>query len=59
MKFIAYTFGYEKDMNISLQSDYLKKLKQWGFKTNPLNKVIKGIDNLILNYNEIEKKEMN
>ena len=56
LKFIAYTFGFEKDMNISLQSDYLKKLKQWGFKTNPFNKVIKGIDNLILNYNEIEKK---
>ena len=54
--FIAYTFGFEKDMNISLQSDYLKKLKQWGFKTNPFNKVIKGIDNLLSNYNEIEKK---
>ena len=58
LKFIAYTFGFEKDMNISLQSDYLKKLKQWGFKTNPFNKVIKGIDNLLSNYNEIEKKEM-
>ena len=56
LKFIAYTFGFEKDMHISLQSDYLKKLKQWGFKTNPFNKVIKGIDNLISNYNEIEKK---
>ena len=28
----------------------------WGFKTNPLNKLISGIKNLIQNYNEIEKK---
>ncbi len=56
LKFIAYTFGYEKGLNINSQSDYLKKLKQWGFKTNPLNKVITGINDLMLNYNEIEKK---
>jgi len=56
LRFIAYTFGYEKGMNINLQSDYLKKLKKWGFKINPLNKVITGIDDLISNYNEIEKK---
>ena len=35
---------------------YLIKLKEWGFKTNPLNKVITGIKNLISNYNELEKK---
>ncbi len=56
LKFIAYTFGYQKGMNIALQSDYLKKLKQWGFKINPLNKVISSIDELMLNYLEIEKK---
>ncbi|MFL2852047.1 MAG: NAD-dependent DNA ligase LigA [Candidatus Pelagibacter sp.] len=56
LKFIAYTFGYEEGMNIASQSDYLKRLKKWGFKVNPLNKTIKGIENLILNYNEIEKK---
>ena len=26
-----------------------------GFKTNPLNKLISGVKNLIKNYNEIEK----
>ncbi len=56
LKFIAYTFGYQKGMNIALQSDYLKKLKQWGFKINPLNKVMSSIDELMLNYLEIEKK---
>ncbi|MDC1154635.1 NAD-dependent DNA ligase LigA [Candidatus Pelagibacter sp.] len=56
LKFIAYTFGYEKDMNIKYQSEYLKKLKEWGFKVNPLNKLIKGVKNLIANYQEIEKR---
>ena len=56
LKFIAYTFGYEKGLNIKLQSDFLIKLKEWGFKVNPLNKVISGTKNLFHNYNEIEKK---
>ncbi len=56
LKFIAYTFGYEKGLNIENQSEYLKKLSEWGFKTNPYNKLIIGIKNLINNYEELEKK---
>ena len=32
------------------------KLKEWGFKTNPLNKLAKNVEELIMNYHEIEKK---
>ena len=56
LRFIAYTFGYEKNMKIKSQSEYLKNLDKWGFKTNPLNKKIIGINNLIKNYESIEKK---
>jgi len=56
LNFIAYTFGFESGLKVRNQSDYLKKLKQWGFKINPLNKLISGVKNLIDNYNEIEKK---
>ena len=56
LKFIAYTFGYEKNMNVTSQTKFLKKLNEWGFKINPLNKTVIGIKNLIKNYNEIEKK---
>ena len=56
LKFIAYTFGFEKGLKVNNQFDYLKKLSEWGFKTNPLNKLISGVKNLIQNYNEIEKK---
>ena len=56
LKFIAYTFGHEKGLLIYNQIDFLKKLGDWGFKTNPFNKKITGIKNLIKNYNELEKK---
>ena len=56
LKFIAYTFGYVKGMKISYQSDFLKKLSEWGFKTNPFNKLIEGVNNLMINYDKIEKK---
>ena len=56
LKFIAYTFGYENGLELSSQIEFLKKLKEWGFKVNPLNKTIKGVNNLMSNYNYIEKK---
>jgi DNA ligase (NAD+) len=56
LRFIAYTFGHEKGLNIENQFEYLKKLDEWGFKTNPFNKLISGVENLLINYNEIEKK---
>ncbi len=55
LKFIAYTFGYEKGLKEKNQIDFLKNLGDWGFKINPLNKLITGIDNLLINYSKIEK----
>ena len=43
-------------MKVKNQIDFLKKLDDWGFKTNPLNKIIHGTKNLMKNYNQIEKK---
>ncbi len=59
LKFIAYTFGFEKGLKIDNQFDFLKKLREWGFKTNPLNKLITGVKNLIINYEEVEKQRLN
>ncbi len=55
LNFIAYTYGYEKGLNVNNQTDYLKKLNQWGFKINQLNKLISGVKNLLKNYSEVEK----
>ncbi len=61
LKFIAYTFGIAKEMNIKSQSAFLNNLKNWGFKVNEYNKNVKGIKNLIKNHQYLEKKrkEMN
>ena len=56
LKFIAYTFGFADKLNIDNQFEFLNKLKEWGFKTNPQNKLISGVRNLMQYYREIEKK---
>ena len=56
LKFIAYTHGYAKNMKIRTQSEFLKNLTLWGFRTNILNKTIKGIKNLIINHKKLEEK---
>ena len=56
LKFIAYTHGFIKNMEIDNQTDFLKNLKIWGFKTNPFNKKITNIKNLILNHKSLEEK---
>ena len=56
LKFIAYTFGFNSNLKENKQSDFIKNLDKWGFKTSELNKTIKGINNLIKYHSEIEKK---
>ena len=56
LKFIAYTYGYVEEMNISSQSEFLKNLNTWGFKINPFNRKISGIKNLIQNHKNLEEK---
>ena len=45
----AYGFGAIEPMTFSNQSEFLEKIKKWGFIVNPLVKNVKGI-------NEIEKQ---
>ena len=56
LKFIAYTFGFNSNLKENKQSDFIKNLDNWGFKTSELNKTIKGINNLIKYHSDIEKK---
>ncbi len=55
LRFIAYTYGYVNQMSETSQGEFLKSLSEWGFKTNPLNKIIKGVKSLMKNYNDVEK----
>ena len=56
LNFIAYTFGYIEDNPFKLQSDFLKYLKIWGFKTNKDNKVLNSVSELTEFHNKFEKK---
>ena len=59
LKFIAYTFGFQRNLQIKSQTEFLKNLNKWGFKINPLNKKIESINNLLENYKSLEKKRNN
>ena len=56
LRFIAYTYGFSKNLNINTQSEFLKSLKLWGFRINDYNNIIKGVDNLIQNHKNLEEK---
>ncbi|MDC3151938.1 NAD-dependent DNA ligase LigA [Candidatus Pelagibacter sp.] len=56
LKFIAYTFGFSSDETINKQTNFLIKLKKWGFKTSELNQKIISIKNLLTHHQNIEKK---
>ena len=56
LKFIAYTFGFFEKNTFNYQSDFLKSLKKWGFKTSDHNRVVSKIDDLIKNHHNFEKK---
>ena len=56
LNFIGYTYGFFESNKLKKQSDFIKNLKNWGFKTNQFNKVITGIDNLLKFHKEFEAK---
>jgi len=55
LKFIAYTFGFIKNFSLDKQSDLLKYLSEWGFKTSKFNEIISGVNNLVNHHKEFEK----
>ncbi len=52
LKFFAYGFGVINPMIYKTQSEFISKLKKWGFNVNPYNTLVSGI-------NEIEKHHKN
>ena len=54
LNFIAYTYGYLKSSKIKKQSDFLKSLKKWGFKTNDQNTVLSSVKELRIFHKQIE-----
>ena len=56
LKFLAYGFGLVDPLKFKKQTEYLKLLKSWGFKTSPFNSLLSSPEEIDLNHKEIEKK---
>ena len=56
LKFIAYAYGFVNNNYFKKQSEFISKLKTWGFQTNKFNKVIRDIDTLYSNHRKMESK---
>ena len=54
LKYFAYGFGAMEPMVFKKQSDFLDKIKQWGFVINPLSKVVTGVEEIQKEHNNID-----
>ena len=60
LKFFAYTYGeLSKEITFKNQSDFLNKLKNYGFPTSNLFKICNNFDDVEFFYNKIEKNRDN
>ena len=54
LKYFAYGFGSMSPIKFNKQSEFLAKIKDWGFSVNPLIKTLKGIDQIEGQHKKIE-----
>ena len=59
LKFIAYGFGKIEPFIFKKQSNFLKKINEWGFKTNPNNFLAENLSEIEAQYKKIEKIRSN
>ena len=55
LKYFAYGLGVIKPMIFKTQSEFLKKISEWGFTTNPLVKTINGLDEVEVQHKKLDK----
>ena len=54
LKYFAYGFGAVEPMIFTTQKEFLKKINNWGFSTNPLSETISGIEDIIKQHQKID-----
>jgi DNA ligase (NAD+) len=55
LKYFAYGFGVIEPNNFKTQSEFIRQINQWGFSTNPFNKVLQNIDEIEKQHKVIEE----
>ena len=54
LKYFAYGFGAIEPMMFKKQSEFLDKIKKWGFMINPLSQVANGIEEIEARHSKID-----
>ncbi len=54
LKYFAYGFGAIEPMLFNTQSEFLEKIKNWGFSINPLSKVVKNLKEIESHHSYID-----
>ncbi|MBD1150627.1 NAD-dependent DNA ligase LigA [Pelagibacterales bacterium SAG-MED29] len=54
LKYFAYGFGAIEPMSLNFQSEFLEKIKNWGFSINPLGKLVKNLDEIESHHSYID-----
>ncbi|MBE6451029.1 MAG: NAD-dependent DNA ligase LigA [Alphaproteobacteria bacterium] len=55
LSLLVYTWGEVSDINWTSQSQFLQKVKEWGFPVNPYNKLCKNLQEVINSYETLLK----
>ncbi len=56
LKFFAYAWGETSEAVADSQWEFLKRLRAWGFPTNPLGKLFQRVEDCLAAYRDIEAK---
>jgi len=59
LQFFAYAFGDVSPLSFKSQSDFLKKINEWGFRTNSHNYLAQNISDIENQHKKIEKIRSN
>jgi len=59
LQFFAYAFGEIEPLLFKNQTEFLKKINEWGFKINPHNYLAENISDIENQHNKIEKIRSN
>jgi len=57
LKYFAYGFGVVKPMIFKTQLEFINKISEWGFSTNPNNKIVKGLEEIEKQHKSINERK--
>ena len=55
LRYFAYGLGAIEPQTFDRQSEFLKNISKWGFVINPLSKIVKGIDEIEKQHQQIDQ----